>query len=85
MAVTYGYDAAPVEDPFVTKVERLISLFLEVLTPERAALIGAIPLREFFLDAHYFSHFIPPSTIYPVVASGRDVQMPSWRVPWSRS
>jgi len=51
MAVTYGYDPAPVGDPFVTKVERFIDLFLQVLTPERAALIGAIPFRKSLLDA----------------------------------
>ncbi|EIW83715.1 cytochrome P450 [Coniophora puteana RWD-64-598 SS2] len=43
MAITYGYDAQPEEDPFVEKVEQLIGMFLTALTPERAALIGAIP------------------------------------------
>lgn len=47
MAVTYGYDVIPRNDPFVSKLVRLLSLFLDALTPERAALIGAIPLLSY--------------------------------------
>ncbi|KAI6039896.1 cytochrome P450 [Pisolithus marmoratus] len=47
MAVTYGYDVAPQNDPFVSKLVQLLSLFLDALTPERAALIGAIPLLAY--------------------------------------
>lgn len=47
MAVAYGYDVAPQNDPFVSKLVRLLSLFLDALTPERAALIGAIPLLAY--------------------------------------
>ncbi|KAF9238502.1 cytochrome P450 [Melanogaster broomeanus] len=43
MAVTYGYDVAPNNDPTVTKIERFINLFKTALTPERAALFGAFP------------------------------------------
>ncbi|KAF9220855.1 cytochrome P450 [Gyrodon lividus] len=43
MAVTYGYDVVPNNDHFVTKIERFVNLFLTVLTPERAALLGAFP------------------------------------------
>ncbi|KAI6099768.1 cytochrome P450 [Pisolithus sp. B1] len=47
MAVAYGYDVTPQNDPFVSKLVRLLSLFLDALTPERAALIGAIPLLAY--------------------------------------
>ncbi|KAF9223382.1 cytochrome P450 [Gyrodon lividus] len=45
MAVTYGYDVVP-NDSFVTKIEQFVKLFLTVLTPERAALLGAFPFLE---------------------------------------
>ncbi|KAL4062922.1 cytochrome P450 [Scleroderma yunnanense] len=44
MAITYGYDVVPQNDRFVSKVLRSMSLFLEALTPERAALHGAFPV-----------------------------------------
>ncbi|KAI9566800.1 cytochrome P450 [Boletus coccyginus] len=43
MAATYGYDVTPKNDPFVTKIEHLLELFLDALTPERAALLLAFP------------------------------------------
>ena len=43
MGATYGYDVLPKDDPFVTKVEHLIGLFTNALTPERAALLLAFP------------------------------------------
>ncbi|KIK93483.1 hypothetical protein PAXRUDRAFT_145010 [Paxillus rubicundulus Ve08.2h10] len=43
MAVTYGYDVVRNNDPFVTTIERFLDLFLFVLTPERAALLGTFP------------------------------------------
>lgn len=43
MSVTYGYDIAPQNDPFVSKAVKFIRLFIEILTPERAVLLGAIP------------------------------------------
>ncbi|KIJ62827.1 hypothetical protein HYDPIDRAFT_29977 [Hydnomerulius pinastri MD-312] len=46
MAVTYGYDVAPRHDPFVTKIERFMELFLAVLTPERAALLSFVPILQ---------------------------------------
>ncbi|KAF9223387.1 cytochrome P450 [Gyrodon lividus] len=45
MAVTYGYDVVP-NDSFVIKIEQFVKLFLTVLTPERAALLGAFPFLE---------------------------------------
>lgn len=47
MAVAYGYDVTPQNDPFVSKLVRLLSLFLDSLSPERAALIGVIPLLAY--------------------------------------
>ncbi|KIK93484.1 hypothetical protein PAXRUDRAFT_12637 [Paxillus rubicundulus Ve08.2h10] len=43
MAVTYGYDVIPNNDPFVTKVEQFIDLLLSVFIPERAALFDTFP------------------------------------------
>ncbi|KAF8554409.1 cytochrome P450 [Imleria badia] len=43
MAVTYGYDVAPKDDPFVAKVHYFVSLFSKALTPERSALLLAFP------------------------------------------
>ncbi|KAF9238505.1 cytochrome P450 [Melanogaster broomeanus] len=43
MAVTYGYDAVPTNDPIVTKVERFIELIKTVMSPEQAALFAAFP------------------------------------------
>lgn len=43
MAVNYGYEVAPQNDPFVTKIEHFIGLFMHALTPEMAALLFAFP------------------------------------------
>ncbi|KIK93481.1 hypothetical protein PAXRUDRAFT_828946 [Paxillus rubicundulus Ve08.2h10] len=43
MAIIYGYDVAPNNDPFVTKLEQFVNLFRVVLTFEQAALLGAFP------------------------------------------
>ncbi|KAI9566804.1 cytochrome P450, partial [Boletus coccyginus] len=47
MATTYGYDVTPKNDPFVTKIEHLLELFLNALTPERAALLLAFPFLAY--------------------------------------
>ncbi|KAI6099756.1 cytochrome P450 [Pisolithus sp. B1] len=44
MAITYGYEVAPKDDPFVTNVIHLVELFVHAMTAERATLINAIPL-----------------------------------------
>ncbi|KAH7884748.1 cytochrome P450 [Phlebopus sp. FC_14] len=46
MAITYGYDVSPSRDPFVSRIEELLELFLDALTPERATLLGAIPFLQ---------------------------------------
>ncbi|KAG9315351.1 cytochrome P450 [Chiua virens] len=43
MAVTYAYEVAPKNDPFVSKIEYFMDLFMMALTPERAALFLAFP------------------------------------------
>ncbi|EGO21511.1 hypothetical protein SERLADRAFT_440764 [Serpula lacrymans var. lacrymans S7.9] len=43
MAIAYGYDTAPRHDAFVKVVEDALNLALGVITPERAALLGAFP------------------------------------------
>ena len=47
MAVTYGYEVAPRNDPFVTKIEHFTGLFMAALTPEKAALLLAFPFCTF--------------------------------------
>ncbi|KAG6327351.1 hypothetical protein ID866_11738, partial [Astraeus odoratus] len=44
MSIVYGYDAATQDDPFVTKVMRLMDIFVAVLNPEHAALLGSFPI-----------------------------------------
>ncbi|KAI6165786.1 cytochrome P450 [Pisolithus thermaeus] len=44
MAITYGYEVAPKDDPFVTSVVHLVELFVPAMTAEHATLINAIPL-----------------------------------------
>ncbi|KIJ14474.1 hypothetical protein PAXINDRAFT_24300, partial [Paxillus involutus ATCC 200175] len=43
MAVTYGYDVVPNNDPFVTQVEQFLNLVLALFLPERAALFDTFP------------------------------------------
>ncbi|KAI6025691.1 cytochrome P450 [Pisolithus orientalis] len=45
MAITYGYDVAPEDDPFVDNIAGLVELFVSAMTTERATLLSAIPLR----------------------------------------
>ena len=47
MAVTYGYDAAPENDPFVSNATRLMENVVSVVSPERAALHTAFLICEF--------------------------------------
>ncbi|KAG1821681.1 cytochrome P450 [Suillus subaureus] len=47
MTVTYGYDVAPAEDPFVTKIVRIIDLFIQDIGTERAALVELIPFLQY--------------------------------------
>lgn len=46
MEITYGYDAASKNDPFVSNATRLMQIAVSVVTPERAALHTAFPIRE---------------------------------------
>lgn len=43
MDIGYGYAVAPRNDPFVAKVTRLLNLVVEVMTPERTALLSSFP------------------------------------------
>ncbi|KAI6106858.1 cytochrome P450 [Pisolithus croceorrhizus] len=47
MAITYGYDVAPKDDPYVGNVTRLVELFASAMTTERATLLSAIPLLTY--------------------------------------
>ncbi|KAG6328298.1 hypothetical protein ID866_10791 [Astraeus odoratus] len=44
MAITYGYDAAPKDDPFVSKSIQLLESALRSVTPEYATLLTAFPV-----------------------------------------
>ncbi|KIN97354.1 hypothetical protein M404DRAFT_32334 [Pisolithus tinctorius Marx 270] len=43
MELAYGYSVVPQGDPFVASLVQLLSLVIEVVTPERSALLGAFP------------------------------------------
>ncbi|KAI6042050.1 cytochrome P450 [Pisolithus marmoratus] len=43
MELAYGYSVTPEGDPFVANVVELLSLVVELVTPERSALLGAFP------------------------------------------
>ncbi|KAI6155468.1 cytochrome P450 [Pisolithus tinctorius] len=47
MAITYGYDVAPEDDPFVDNIAGLVELFVSAMTTERATLLSAIPLLTY--------------------------------------
>ncbi|KAG6328542.1 hypothetical protein ID866_10547 [Astraeus odoratus] len=47
MAITYGYDAAAENDPFVTKAKMLMVHAGNVLSGERAALLTAFPMLAY--------------------------------------
>lgn len=47
MAITYGYEVASNDDPFVTNVVSLAELATIAFTSERAALLNAIPLLAY--------------------------------------
>lgn len=44
MEITYGYEAASENDPFVSNATRLMQIAVSVVTPERAALHTAFPI-----------------------------------------
>ncbi|KAI6042051.1 cytochrome P450 [Pisolithus marmoratus] len=43
MELAYGYSVTPEGDPFVANVVELLSLVIEMVTPERSAFLGAFP------------------------------------------
>ncbi|KAI6149296.1 cytochrome P450 [Pisolithus tinctorius] len=47
MELAYGYSVAPQGDPFVASLVQLLSLVVEVVTPERSALLGAFPFLAY--------------------------------------
>ncbi|KAI6039884.1 cytochrome P450 [Pisolithus marmoratus] len=65
MEITYGYDVVPKDDPFVTNVVNLVELFIHAMTPERAALINAIPLLA------YIPSWLPGGHFKKQAAEGR--------------
>ncbi|KAH7913512.1 cytochrome P450 [Hygrophoropsis aurantiaca] len=48
MAVTYGYETQIRDDPFVHRVQELINIITQTITPERSALLIAFPFLEHF-------------------------------------
>ncbi|KAG2123752.1 cytochrome P450 [Suillus clintonianus] len=53
MAVTYGYETKPKDDPFVDTIQKIIHIISEVISPERAA------LQMFFPFLHRLPSFVP--------------------------
>lgn len=46
MSMTYGHDIAVKDDPFLTKIKRLLDIVV-MFPPERLALLERIPFRRF--------------------------------------
>ncbi|KAH7917591.1 cytochrome P450 [Leucogyrophana mollusca] len=46
MAVTYGYEVQTHDDPLVNRIQQVVDIITQVLTPERGALLMAFPLLE---------------------------------------
>ncbi|KAH7922164.1 cytochrome P450 [Leucogyrophana mollusca] len=46
MAITYGHEAQTRDDPFVNRIQQVVDIITQVLTPERGALLMAFPLLE---------------------------------------
>lgn len=86
MATTYGYDVTPKNDPFVTKIEHLLELFLDALTPERAALLLAFPFR---MSKRLQCCSVPLivdviSGPYSILDAGRSIQTTSYGMSCAR-
>lgn len=47
MAITYGYDVVPENDPFVVRVTQFLREITLELTPEKAALLAAMPFLNY--------------------------------------
>lgn len=85
LSISYGYDAAIENDPFLTKIMRLVDLIVTVLTPERAALLGAIPFREFrILSIKYKDNLVDYSGTHSFLVPRRTIQATCRRVPHAR-
>ncbi|KAH7928202.1 cytochrome P450 [Leucogyrophana mollusca] len=46
MAIVYGYEMSPQNDPFVEGISKLVGMTSSALTPEKAIILGAIPLLQ---------------------------------------
>ncbi|KAI6122247.1 cytochrome P450 [Pisolithus croceorrhizus] len=71
MAITYGYDIAPNDDPYVGNITRPVELFASVMTTERATLLSAIPLLTYipswFPGGQFQNQAAKCRTLVPVV------------------
>ncbi|KIM58375.1 hypothetical protein SCLCIDRAFT_1096223 [Scleroderma citrinum Foug A] len=47
MAISYGYNSMPEDDPFVSKAMRHAELVINVVTTERAAIYSALPILSY--------------------------------------
>ncbi|KAH7928189.1 cytochrome P450 [Leucogyrophana mollusca] len=47
MAILYGYEVAPRDDPIVEGIARFINLATRSLTPEKAVILGLVPLLQY--------------------------------------
>lgn len=59
MAVTYGYEVQPENDPIIDRAREVIEISNRVLAPERAALLAMFPFRtcqRLTVTFHSLSH-----------------------------
>jgi len=82
MAIAYGYNVTTSKDPAVKRVEHLLDLVISVLTPERAAILGAFPLRESYCAHTWF----PGANIQRAAAEARVVSKDVQNTPlrWTK-
>ena len=84
MAIIYGYNAVPENDPFVSKAMRQAELVVNVITIERAILLSAFPICEFariitLLDEPINCDF---SVTYPFMVAWGALQAVGGRMPF---
>lgn len=46
MAVIYGFEPQPRDDPFVTSVQKILHIITLALAPERSAMLMFFPFRK---------------------------------------
>lgn len=57
MSVVYGYDVAPINDPYVEYAEQGVKAISKAADPKRAALLGIFPFRRSHPTSYSLTEF----------------------------